>query len=331
LKTRFAEAEKLLGIKIESTISYNPEAALLEKLFTLESDSGAKRIVAEYSELLETIQKRDENGLDSLIRKAEEAREFDDELTAGKVRQALLDDFSDRSDALFCVGQIDRFLGRREEAIDWWRKAFELEPTHKLAFASLVNNYQLKNQIDEVVKLFDEKLNRATGLDANELFNLHFEKGEALMLLNRYSEAVDSYLASVETRKNDVKVSLPALFNLAEAKRRSARFPDTDICRRLVQRWEDEVALETEPLTSQANQLQAMHIPYACIGKLSIAKDLLERAKRCAVAVGKAEKIFCVKTYTWLSVEDFLDNNAVMLAALDAQQLWDQMPLPKTE
>ena len=72
-----------------------------------------------------------------------------------------------------------------------------------------------------------------------------------------------------------------------------------------------------------------MHIPYACIGMISTARDLLDRAKRCAMAVGKAEKIFCVKTYTWLQVEDFLNTNAEMIAALDANKLWDGMTLPK--
>lgn len=324
LKKRFVEAEKLLGVKIECSISYNPQAALIEKLFTLDSDSGAKRIGAEYNELLAEIQKRDVSGLDSLIRKAQDSCEQDDEQTANQVRQALLDDFSDRADALFQIGQIDRLFGRREEAINWWHKAINIEPTHQLAFEALVNHYKLKNQFEEVVKLYDEKINRATEIEPDSSKGLYFDRGELLMVLGQYSEAVKSYEISLS-----MEDGLARLYNLAEAKRRSERIPDVGLFKRATEYWEKEFSLETQPLTAQANQLQAMHIPYACIGMISTARDLLDRAKRCAMAVGKAEKIFCVKTYTWLQVEDFLNTNAEMIAALDANKLWDGMTLPK--
>jgi tetratricopeptide (TPR) repeat protein len=332
LKTRFIEAEKLLGVKIECSISYNPQAALIEKLFTLEADSRLKRIGAEYNDLLVEIQKRDENGLDSLIRKAEDARERDDEATANEVRQALIDDFSDRADALFHVGQIDRFFGRREDALAWWHKALDVEPTHQPAFELLVNNYKLKKQFDEVVRLYDKKLAKAAESNPAELGELHQDRGEQLMVIGQYAEALKSYEASLNARKeSDAVVSLASMFNLMEAKRRSASSVDLELCRQVAALWEGDITLENDPLTAQANKLQAMHIVYACLGKTSTAKELLERARRCASVVGKAEKIFCVKTYTWLPVEEFLVTNADMMEALNQNQFWDGMALPKVE
>ena len=332
LKTRFTEAEKLLGVKIECTISYNPQAALIEKLFTLDADSRMKRIGAEYNDLLVEVQKRDENGLDSLIRKAEDARERDDETTANEVRQALIDDFSDRADALFHVGQIDRFFGRREEAIAWWHKALEAEPTHQPAFEALVNHYKLKKQFDEVVRLYDSKLAKAAGSNPEQIGELHQDRGEQLMVIGQYAEAAKSYEASLNARKDsDAAVSMAGLFNLMEAKRRKAGNADLELCKQVASLWEGDITLENDPLTAQANKLQAMYIVYGCLGKISTARELLERARRCASVVGKAEKIFCVKPYTWLPVDEFLNTNAEMSAALSANRLWDGMQLTKAD
>ena len=331
LKTRFVEAEKLIGLKIASTISYNPQAALIEKLFTLDAEPSL-RIGGEYAELLSEIQKRDENGLDSLIRKAEDARERDDETTANNVRKALLDDFNDRADALFYVGQIDRFFGRREEAIVWWHKALEIEAVHQPAFDALANHYKLRKQFDEVVRLYDSKIEKIARIDPKELRGLHFNRAEQLMVTHRYDEAVKSYKASQIAADNaDAVMDLPTLFNLMEATRRSTGKPDLSLCKQVIGRWESEATLENDPLTLQANKLQAIHIPYACLGKISTARELLERAKRCASAVGKAEKIFSVKMYGWLPVDEFLNTNAEMTSALSENRLWDGMPLPKAE
>lgn len=332
LKKRFTVAEKLLGVKIECSISYNPQAALIEKLFTLDADSRMKRIGSEYNDLLVEIQKRDENGLDSLIRKAEDARERDDETTANEVRQAILDDFTDRADALFHVGQIDRFFGRRDEAITCWHKALDAEPTHQPAFEALINHYKLKKQFDEVVRLYDTKLAKTAESNPEELGELHQDRGEQLMVIGKYAEAAKSYEASLSARKDlDAVVSMAGLFNIMEAKRRDVGSADVEICKQVAALWESDITLENDPLTAQANKLQAMHIPYACIGKISTARELLERARRCASVVGKAEKIFCVKPYTWLPVDEFLIANAEMAAALVTGRLWDGMQLPKAE
>jgi hypothetical protein len=92
-----------------------------------------------------------------------------------------------------------------------------------------------------------------------------------------------------------------------------------------------ERSVQVENLTPdiKANMLQAMHVPYACLGRMSTAIELLRNAEQAARLVGKAGKIFCVKTYTNLSVEEFLGANAEMVNALRLGELWDGMPLPE--
>ena len=341
LKTRFTEAEKILGVeKINCTISYNPQAALIEKLFTLDIDPGIRRspepgfgrIGSEYKYLLSEIQKRDVNGLDSLIRKAEEACENDDEPTAIQVKLALLGDFADRADGLFQVGQIDRLFSSREEAVISWQKAFEIEPLHADAFEALANYYKLKKQFGEVVNLYDAKIKSTSQYDPAMLPRLLQERGENLMVSQRYQEAVDSYEQSLRGAADlESPAHFATSFNLSEAKRRANRKIDSELCVKVVKLWDQIGALENYPLPIQANMLQAMHIPYACLGRLSTSRELLNRAKRCASVVGKTEKLFCVGPYNSLSVEEFLHVNAEMLSALDSNRLWDGMPLPKTE
>jgi len=344
LQARFKAAEELLGLKIESVIHYNPYAALVEKLFTLESQSrGAQNlleeiklklprsnpIAAEYAGLLEEILKRDEKGLDSLIRKAREACSKDDEATAIEVRQALLDDFSDRADALFHVGQVDRLFRGREEAVEWWRKAIEAEPTHQPAFEALVNHYKLKKQLDDVIALYTRRLEQTAKLDPDRSSAMQRELGEQLMVVGRYADAARAYHGSLdEYGDQDADTRLVILFNLNESERRRDCKPNTELCRQLVNVWEKDITLQNQPLTLQANKLQAMHIPYACLGRLSIAKELLEKARRCASAVGKIDRLFSVKTYTNVSVEEFVAANDEMVSALDGLKLWDGMPLP---
>jgi tetratricopeptide (TPR) repeat protein len=337
LKTRFAEAEKLLGVKIECSISYNPQAALIEKLFTLDVEPdlkqnielGVGRIGAEYNGLLSKIQERDVNGLDSLIRKAEEACEKDDEATAIQVKQVLMEDFGDRADGLFHVGVIDRVFNGREMAVVSWRKAFEIEPLHVEAFNALVNYYKLNKQFDELVKLYDSKLRIATRLDPKSISALLISRGEYLMVTERYSEAVDSYQESLRGVGNlNSPVYLAALFNLSEAKRRAFGKYDKELCGQLVNLWGKIAPLTNFSLPIQANLLQAMHIPQACLGNMSTARELLDRASKCAFAVGKAETIFGVKTYSQVPVEEFQKVNSEMLSALNNGRLWDGMLLP---
>jgi hypothetical protein len=91
--------------------------------------------------------------------------------------------------------------------------------------------------------------------------------------------------------------------------------------------FETQQILENSPMPVQANFCQAMHIAYACLGRIDIAKKLLERAEHCALAAGKGSNIFSVKTYGYVSIQDFLLVNKDMRTALENNQLWDGLKI----
>ena len=74
-----------------------------------------------------------------------------------------------------------------------------------------------------------------------------------------------------------------------------------------------------------------MHIAFSMVGKPEKAREALENAKRAAEVLGPAEDVFTVKTYTEVSVPEFLQINNEMLAALGRGQLWDGTPLPPAQ
>lgn len=324
LSTRLAEAKKQLGIKVETFISYNPQAALIEKLFTL--DNERNRTAAEYTYLLEEIQKRDLDGLDSLVSKANKACNEDDAEVAVRVRAVLSEDFGDRADALFTIGLITRRFGEREDAIAYWRRALDLEPSHPDAFRAMVTYAKQKKQFDEVIRLLDARLEHLASVNPSIIPEMHRERAAELMALNRFSEAAESF--RISRQGADIHMVFVAMFNEAEAKRRAAGKIDREEWGKIVEAFERRIKIETLPIAIQTNMFQAIHIAYACLGKLSIALEFLERAKLCGAAVGKTEPIFCVKTYTNIAADEFLAVNGEMVTALRAGMLWDGMPLP---
>jgi MinD-like ATPase involved in chromosome partitioning or flagellar assembly len=328
LKTRLAEAEKVLGLKIENTISYNPQAALIEKIFTLESESRTNRTVMEYNFLLEEIQKRDLNGLDSLIRRAEQACERDDNPAADRIKNALEEDYGDRADAQFHIGQIVRRFGSREDAVLAWKKALGIDPSHNDAFQATLGFLKQRNQDEEIIRLYDARIEHLRIVAPNSVSSVVRDKAERLMVLQRFTEAVAGFREARERAGDDPDSALAALFNEAEAERRAEKQIHPQIWGSVIKLFEEDVSIENRSLALQANMLQALHIAYACNGKLKLAEHLLDRAKRCAVAVGKTEPIFCVKTYTFLPADEFLSVNEEMTASLRKTRLWDGMELP---
>ena len=85
--------------------------------------------------------------------------------------------------------------------------------------------------------------------------------------------------------------------------------------------WKAKTARERGPVDPEKAKL--LYGPYACLGKLSIAKELLEKARRCASDVRKSDRLFCVKTYTNVTVEECLAANDEMLSPVNENKLWD--------
>ena len=86
-----------------------------EKIEELKRAVRLPQIVFQYRNLLEEIQSRNLNGLDSLIKRADKACEDDDREGGMRIRAVLAEDFGDRADALFAIGQITRRFESREE------------------------------------------------------------------------------------------------------------------------------------------------------------------------------------------------------------------------
>ena len=53
------------------------------------------------------------------------------------------------------------------------------------------------------------------------------------------------------------------------------------------------------------------------------AREALVKARHAATRLSEAEDIFTPKTYTYVSLKQFLQINYEMLAALDRGQLWN--------
>jgi tetratricopeptide (TPR) repeat protein len=324
---RTDKAEQLLGIKIEHSISYNPEAALVEKLFTIEGEPIAVRIATEYQNLLNEIQRRDQNGLDALIRQAEQKCEDDDEPSANRIKQFLLDDFADRADALFQVGQIERRFTGRDTAAAYWRQAVELDPNHAEAFSAVATYYKQKEQIPRLLELHDIRLRYARENNPRSVPAILTKRGEDLMVLGRYPEAAQCYSEILENLPKDSFRRLVYMFNAAESSRRATKTLDHNAWRAVYEYYEGHT-YDNNSVDTQANVYQAIHIAYGCIGCLDKAKEVLEKAAHCALATGKAISIFTVKTYSFVSAEEFLIINREMLDALRTGRLWDGMLLP---
>ena len=66
LAKRLAAAAACLGIKIDSVIRYQANAALSEKLFVLEDQQNPQSIVSDYFDLLKKLISYNRNGIDFL-------------------------------------------------------------------------------------------------------------------------------------------------------------------------------------------------------------------------------------------------------------------------
>lgn len=81
------------------------------------------------------------------------------------------------------------------------------------------------------------------------------------------------------------------------------------------------------PAAGRANQTQAMHIAYACMGNLEKALDLLDETRKVLQQASPQERVFCVADYDHLPLKDFLRRNDEMREALARSELWDGMKL----
>jgi hypothetical protein len=121
---------------------------------------------------------------------------------------------------------------------------------------------------------------------------------------------------------------LVALYNVAEARRRSTQSIVIAEWNKVVLTFEKALAgVSSLPLPMRANQLQAMHVAYACLGNVERAKSLLDETTKLASQASRQERLFSVAHYDNLPLSDFIAYNRQMREALDRDELWDGMKL----
>lgn len=330
LDARLAEASAELGAKIESSLRYQPFAALSEHLFVLDPFLDDNPLVQNYRDLLERIIEYNRNGLDFLIAQAKTAigqGDIPDRLSA-----ILQDEYPDRPEALMARALLRQAAADFAAATDLAGQAIQLDPTFTEAFDWLVRQYKKEARFQAALDLCNSILAVRDRLDEDTLASIHQQRGEVAMAAGNYQEASESFAFNLshapQTDSLDPTTRLVHSFNLAECNRRLGREMNPDTWRRIIALFDHSGAASSAPLTLQANRFQAMHIAFAMVGDVARAREALVKARMAAELLGLAEDIFTVKTYTNVPIRDFLAINDEMLAALDQGRLWDGMPLP---
>lgn len=330
LDTRLAEASSELGTKIESSLRYQPFAALSERLFVLEALLNDNVLIQNYRDLLDRLIGYNRNGLDFLIRQARTAVAEGD--VPDRLYSILQEEYSDRPEALMARATMRQAAADFKGATELARQAIELDPTFTDAFDWLIRQYKKEANFSAALNLCNAVLKSADHLNSGALRSIHQQKGEVAMAAGQYEEAGYSFAfcLSKETESdtpNPVHL-LVHYFNRSECLRRLTREPRPENWQPVLDLFAKAGETASAPLLYQANHFQAMHIAFAMVGDVAKARDVLNKARLAAELLGLAEDIFTVKNYTWVPLETFLAINQEMLGALDKGQLWDGMALP---
>lgn len=329
LDKRWADACTDLGIKIDSSLRYQPFAALNERLFVLDPNLDDNVLIWNYNELLDRLIGYNRNGLDFLVRQAKTA------LAEGEIPDRLYitlqEEYPDRPDALMARATLRQAAGDSVAATELARQTLELDPAFTDAFNWLIRQYKKEANFPAAFELCNSMLAAADRLDRDTLASIHKERGELAMAAGRYEDAGYSFAHLLSAPPHHSEPADAVFYELhrAEAVRRSVREARPKIWARVLSHF-SEATLDA-PMPVLASRLQAMHIPLAVVGDRARARGVLNKSRLVAELLGLAEDIFTVKTYTNVPIKDFLAINDEMLAALDKGQLWDGMPLPPAQ
>jgi tetratricopeptide (TPR) repeat protein len=333
LDKRWTEASTELGTKIESSLRYQPFAALSERLFVLDTLLDDNVLIRNYLDLLDRLIVYNRNGLDFLIHQARTAVAAGD--VPDRLYNILQEEYPDRPEALMARASLRQAAGDMPTATTLARQTLDLDPSYTDAFEWLARQYKKEANFSTALSLCDSVLASATRLDPDTLDSIHQQRGEVAMAAGQYEAAGSSFAFSLsrasESDASDPSTLLIHSFNRVESIRRLVREPRPELWCPIVELFDKSGETSSKPLILQANCFQAMHIAFAIVGDLDRAREVLIRSRMAAELLGLAEDIFTVKTYTNVPVKDFLAINDEMLAALDKGQLWDGMPLPTAD
>jgi tetratricopeptide (TPR) repeat protein len=318
-----SQAQATLNRKIDLRISYSPAAALSERIFVHKQQELRRLFISEYSDIVERIKAANTEGLDGLLKQAQLARRTDNEPLASSLAEKLRADFGDRADAVLEVAEIYRRFGGREQAVPMWERALALDNKMIAAFEPLINFYKAERNYSRVVQLCrDFRADRQIATSDAAVGALSSE-AEALMALKLFDEAVEAYKRLLDNGRTGLETK----FNAAEAIRRVTHKPNPELWPSIIALYESGGRIYSAK--SEANIAQAIHIPYACVGNLTSARDVLHKAAEIARPISEA--IFSVLTYEFVSKDQFLEDNERCLAALDDGRLWDGMLLTESD
>ena len=331
LQERLELAERELGVKPHCQIHYDPRLALKEQILVWDEFGG--RLSWEYQALKEKITDYDVRGLDFLIKESRCAVDELDEERAIAARVDLEKDYFDRAESFYQIAKASRAFGRRDEVEPNLRKAIKLDAYFSPAFDELIAFLKGKKRLKEAIDLCCDRLISVTDdPKVDEARSTLLLLGELSMAAAEYRTAMEAYgklRHGIEGQEGDDSGLLTNAFNYAESRRRVGELAPKAEWKRIIALYERGAATEgSGSAVIRLNHMQAMHVPYALVGDLERARQLLQQIQDVASAVSPRERIFSVASYTEIPADQLLQQTREMLDALNAGRLWDGTVLP---
>jgi tetratricopeptide (TPR) repeat protein len=251
-----------------------------------------------------------------------------DLLRAEEIGSILKAEYEDRADSWLALADLAKSKGEPQAMEESLFRALEISPSHTSAYRRLEALLKSQKRHAELLVLLNRRIESAAAFDPEPLIRMLGQRGEILMKLGKPAEALVDYSRLFALEEDHEPESLVYLFNIAEAARRATGTVDRAAWQRVVKAFEDASAgVSSESAPGRANQTQAMHIAYGCIGNLEKAAALLDEARKVLQQASPQERVFCVADFDHLPLKEFLQRNDVMRDALASGKLWDGMKL----
>jgi len=333
LLQRKQRAKELLGTEIKHTLPYSPIVALKERIIVWDTPAPLRYqpapLRAQYDELSKAIRDADSEGIDFLLRETAQAIENLEQDRAEEFGDTLKRDYSDRADSWLALADLAKASGNQIEMEKCLHRTLEIAPLNSAAFERLEVLLRSKKRYDDLLSLIGRTIETSTDILPSRAATLRTSRGEIFMRTGHPEKAVEDYMSVLEYFRNrNEEEELGVIFNLAEARRRVTGKSRREDWTHVVEIFEKSATgISSLPNAIRANNTQAMHIAFACVGNISKAKELIEETAKILDHVSRQERIFCVADYDNLPLSKFLERNQEMSEALDRGELWDGMKL----
>jgi tetratricopeptide (TPR) repeat protein len=290
-----------------------------------------RSLIRDYEELLKKIINFNRNGLDFIATQVDAMLKSRETARAEKLYSILEREFQGSAEAVFLMSRLRLVSGDRNEAVGLAEEALRIDPSHVKSYEWLTVHFNSVKEYEKALKICDWVLAHSEIIPKTRLPEIHNQRGCAALACDDAKASIKSFefFAVEEQKKSTPALLMVALFNLAEAKRRSGEVPTADKWNEIIDLYEQSGETSKSELPFQANRLQAIHIAYALSGDIPRARGVLRKAKQAAELLGEIEDLFTVKTYENVSQPEFLKITDEMIIALDKGMLWDGFQIPK--